>query len=127
VKWLPVAEPDNSSDAAPAGYFLAAGEGKLTGVPGTSQGDADDSTQMISASGHLASDNDGGTDFNSGEFSVAPGETEVGYVSFVVPDSQKVNTVGLTARSSSIAPRRPGRARTVSLTAREEAPALEHE
>ena len=97
VKWLPVAEPDNSFDAAPAGHYLAAAEIKLVGVSGNSSGDADDSTQMISTTGHLADDNFGsvaaGTDFNSGSFNVGPGETEVGFVSFTVPDNQKINTV----------------------------------
>jgi hypothetical protein len=97
VKWLPVAAPDNSFDAAPGGQFIAAAEIRLTGVSGSSQGDADDSTQMISSTGHVAESNDGGiaagTDFNSGSFSVAPGETEVGYVSFTAPDSQKINTI----------------------------------
>jgi len=97
VKWLPVATPDNSFDAAPSGHFIAAAEIKLTGISGSSQGDANDSTQMISTTGHVAESNDGsiaaGTDFNSGSFNVAPGETEVGYVSFIVPDSQKINTI----------------------------------
>jgi hypothetical protein len=97
VKWLPVAAPDNSFDAAPSGHFIAAAEIKLTGISGSSQGDADDSMQMISTTGHVAESNDGGiaagTDFNSGSFTVAPGETEVGYVSFIVPDSQKINTI----------------------------------
>lgn len=97
AKWLPVAAPDNSFDAAPGGHFIAAAEIKLTGVSGSSQGDADNSTQMISTTGHVAESNDGGiaagTDFNSGSFSLAPGETEVGYVSFIVPDSQKINTI----------------------------------
>jgi hypothetical protein len=97
MKWLPVASPDNSFDAAPDNHFLAAAEIRLTGVSGSSQGDANNSTQMISTTGHLADGNDSsiaaGTDFNSGDFNVAPGETEVGYVSFVVPDSQKINTI----------------------------------
>ena len=97
VKWLPVAAPENSFDAAPSGHFIAAAEIRLTGLYGDSQGDADNSTQMISTAGHLAENNNGniaaGTDFNSGSFNVAPGETEVGYISFIVPDSQKINTI----------------------------------
>jgi hypothetical protein len=97
VKWLPVAAPDNSFDAAPAGHFLTAAEIKLVGVSGDSQGDADNSLQMISTSGHVADSNFGnvaaGTDFNSGSFNVAAGETEVGYVSFVVPNSQQINRI----------------------------------
>lgn len=97
VKWLPVAAPDNEIDAAPSGHFLAAAEIKLVGVSGDSQGDADNSLQMISTSGHVADANFGsvaaGTDFNSGSFNVAAGETEVGYVSFVVPNSQHINKV----------------------------------
>jgi hypothetical protein len=97
VKWIPVAAPDNSFDAAPKGHFLAAAEFKITGVSGQSQNDADTTTQMISTTGHLAEDNIGGikdgTDFNGGDFSVGPGQVEVGYVSFIVPISQKINTI----------------------------------
>jgi hypothetical protein len=89
--------PDNSFDAASAGHHLAGAEFKITGLTGSSHDDANldanvsgsnDQSYTASFSGLAA-----GTNFSDGDFTVAPGQTEVGYVSFELPNSVQVGDV----------------------------------
>jgi hypothetical protein len=91
------AAPDNSFDGASAGHHLASAEFKITGITGSAHDDANldanavgsnEQSYQASFSGLAA-----GTNFSSGDFTVAPGQTEVGYVSFEVPNSIQVSSV----------------------------------
>ena len=97
VKVLDPAEPDNSFDAADSGKRLVGAEFKLTGVTGTDQDDANSDAAIQGSDSQLYSPTfsglAAGTNFNSGEFSMRPGVTEVGWVTFEVPDGVKVAQV----------------------------------
>jgi hypothetical protein len=97
LKFSQDATPDNSFDTAPAGDHLAGGEFEITGVKGTSQDDADndasvtgnnDQTYQTGFEGLAA-----GTNFDSGNFSVSPGQTQVGWVAFEVRNGITVTSV----------------------------------
>jgi hypothetical protein len=100
VKVLAPASPDSSFDAAPGGHYLVGTEFAITGVSGNGTDDAnsdatiqgDNSQTYQSGFDTLAA----GTNFNSGDFTVAPGQTQVGWVSYEVPDGVKTATVQWT-------------------------------
>jgi hypothetical protein len=91
------ATPDNSYDGADAGKHLVGAEFTIKGVTSSSRDDANvdatllgaDAQTYQSAFNGLAA----GTNFNSGDFSVAPGGTNTGWVSFAVPDGVTVRAV----------------------------------
>jgi hypothetical protein len=90
----------HSLDTAPAGRHLVSAEFKVTGVSGRVSENADIDAAVIgtnkrvyhSTGSRLAA----GTSFNSGEFTVSPHRTEVGYVAFELPDSVTVTSVTWT-------------------------------
>jgi hypothetical protein len=100
VKVTDPAAPDNSFDAAPAGQHLVGVMIKVRGVSGTSTSDANNTvvsgsngqTYQFSFSG-LA----GCTNFNGGDFTVTPGESQVGCVAFAVPNGVKITQVSYVA------------------------------
>ncbi len=88
LKVVPNATPDNSFDAAPAGSYLVGAEIQFTGVTGTSGDDANNDL-VVQGSDHQVYQPafDGlayGTNFDSGDWTVAPGQTQVGWVAFEV-------------------------------------------
>lgn len=90
VKVREHAAPDNQFDAAPAGQHLVGAEFRITGVTGTSSDDANsdavangtDEQAYQPVFGGLAA----GTNFDSGDFNVTPGQTSIGWVAFQLPD-----------------------------------------
>jgi hypothetical protein len=83
--------PDNPSD------HMAAAEFTVTGVTGQASDDVnsdavalDGDTSVLQASFDDVSD---GGNFNSGTWSVGPGETQSGWAAFEVPSGQKVTAV----------------------------------
>jgi hypothetical protein len=91
------AAPDNSFDGASAGHHLASAEFRITGITGSSHDDAnlDANAHGSNAQAYNASFSGvaAGTNFSDGDFTVAPGQTEVGYVSFELPNSAQVSNV----------------------------------
>ena len=80
-----------------SGFPTHSFEFKITGLTGSSHDDANldanvsgsnDQSYTASFSGLAA-----GTNFSDGDFTVAPGQTEVGYVSFELPNSVQVGAV----------------------------------
>ena len=88
LKVVEHATPDNSFDAAPTGDYLVGAEFKITGVTGTSGSDINNdavvqgSDQQTYQTG--SEDVAYGTNFNSGDWTVAPGQTQVGWAAFEV-------------------------------------------
>jgi hypothetical protein len=101
VQWLPNATGADEFNTAPTGDHLAGAEFRITGVSGNSTDDANNDAQVNGANSQvyqpglesLAS----GTNFNNGDFNVAPGVTQVGFVSFEVPNGTSVATVQWSA------------------------------
>ena len=97
VKVLNPAQPDDSFDAADGGKHLVGVEFKLTGVSGNAQDDANSDAAIQGSDSQLYSPVfnglAAGTNFNSGDFSLTPGSTEVGWVTFELPDGVKVAQV----------------------------------
>jgi hypothetical protein len=97
------AQPDNQIDAAPAGDHLVAVEFSIKGIKGTSSDDADNCAAIqgtnhqsyTTALGGVAN----GTDFNDGTFSVAPGQIDIGWETFNVPDGVRAAAVQWTPAS----------------------------
>jgi hypothetical protein len=97
------ATPDNSFDTPPAGDRLVGAEFSITGLSGTSQDDANGDATVLGTNKQIyqfglegLAD---GTNFDGGDWSVGPGQTEVGWVSFDVPDSVGVASVRWTTAS----------------------------
>jgi hypothetical protein len=97
IKVLDPAQPDNSFDSASSGSRLVGAEFTVKGVSGSTSDDAntdaavqgsDNQTYQPSFNGLAV-----GTNFNSGDFQVGPGQTETGWVAFSVPDSIRVASV----------------------------------
>lgn len=96
------------SPAEPASEFFAADPGKhlvgvvfsVTGDTGTSHDDANLTAALNGSDGQVYQASFDGiagyTNFNSGDFTVVPGQTEVGEVTFEVPDGVKVSSVQWT-------------------------------
>jgi hypothetical protein len=97
VKVLDPAEPDNSFDAADSGKRLVGAEFKLTGITGKAQDDANIDAAIQGSNSQLYSPTfsglAAGTNFNNGDFSLTPGSTEVGWVTFELPHGVKVAQV----------------------------------
>jgi hypothetical protein len=91
------ARPDSSFDNAPGGKHLAGTEFKITGQAGSDSDDANSdatvqgSDQQTYTFGfeNLAA----GTNFNDGDFSISPGQTIKGWVSFEIPNGVTVASV----------------------------------
>jgi hypothetical protein len=96
-KILSPAAPDNGFDAASGGKYLVGAEFTIKGISGTSSDDADTDTAVQGNDKQLYQSSfngiAAGTDFNGGDFNVAPGATEIGWVTFEVPNSVKVASV----------------------------------
>jgi hypothetical protein len=96
-KVLSPAAPDNEFDAASSGKHLVGAEFTIIGISGTSSDDADNDTEAQGSDKQLYQPAfDGiaaGTNFNSGDFNVAPSATEVGWVVFEIPNSVKVASI----------------------------------
>ena len=96
------------SPAAPASAYFAADPGshlvgavfRVTGDTGTSSDDANLTASLNGSDGQVYQATFDGiagyTNFSSGDFTVTPGQTEVGEVTFSVPDGVKVATVRWT-------------------------------
>ena len=97
VKVTDPSAPDNSLDAASAGHRLIAVVLRITGASGTTSSDANNSAVLIGANGQTYQTAIGGvagyTNFNSGDYTVSPGQSSVGAVAFQVPDGVKVSSV----------------------------------
>jgi hypothetical protein len=97
VKVLDPAEPDNSFDGADSGKRLVGAEFKLTGITGNAQDDANTDAAIQGSNSQLYSPEfnglAAGTNFNNGDFSLTPGSTEVGWVTFELPHGVKVAQV----------------------------------
>jgi hypothetical protein len=93
----PNATPDNSFDAPTAGDQLYGAEFKITGDTGNSSDDANSDAIANGSNSQVydftANGLAAGTNFNNGEFNVAPGQTSIGWVAFELPASVKVATV----------------------------------
>ena len=87
---LSTAAPANQYFGAPKGHHLAAAQFTITGVSGHVSDDSNEDAELQGSDGQLysASFNEvaAGTNFSSGQFTVSPGSSEVGWVSFSVPD-----------------------------------------
>ena len=97
--------PATSALPPDAGSYLVAAKFQLVGKTGTYTGDAFVSASAIGGdhqtySGYLYGVN-GCTDFNSGSFSVSPGQTSVGCVAFQLPNAVKPAQVMWTELISS--------------------------
>jgi len=97
VKILDPAQPSDSFNTAGAGKRLVGAEFKLTGITGNAQDDSNNDAAMQGADSQLYSPVfdtlAAGTNFDSGNFSLRPGSTEIGWVAFEVPDGVKVAEV----------------------------------
>ena len=97
VKILDPAQPDNSFDAASAGKRLVGAEFKLTGITGNAQDDSNNDAAVQGSDSQVYSPTfatlAAGTNFDSGDFNLRPGSSEVGWVTFEVPDGVKVAEV----------------------------------
>ena len=91
------ATPSDEFNTAPSGDHLAAAEFTITGVSGQESADANSNATATMANAESAQwgveNVTDGTNFNSGEFSVGPGQTAVGWVTFEVPDGQTITQV----------------------------------
>lgn len=96
-KILSPAAPDNEFDAASSGKHLVGAEFTIKGISGTSSDDADSDAAVQGNDKQLYQPSfngiAAGTNFNSGDFNVAPGVTEIGWVAFEVPNSVTVASV----------------------------------
>jgi hypothetical protein len=95
------ATPASSSDAAPAGQHLVSVTIKVRGLSGTSTADAN-GTIVIGSNGQtyeftVTQGLAGCTNFNYGDFTVTPGESQVGCVAFAVPNGVKIAQVSYVA------------------------------
>jgi len=99
------AQPGNSSDAADRGKHLVGAEFKLTGISGSAQDDANSDAAIQGPDSQLYppvfSGLAAGTNFSNGDFSLTPGSTEVGWVTFELPDGVKVAQVQWNAGGGS--------------------------
>jgi hypothetical protein len=100
---IDAATPDNSADTPPAGDRLVGAEFTITGVTGTSQDDANGDATVQGTNNQIYQFGleglAAGTNFDGGSWSVGPGQTEAGWVSFEVPDSVGVATIKWTSGS----------------------------
>jgi hypothetical protein len=91
------AAPDNSFDAAPAGQHLVSAEFKITGISGASTDDANSDASINGANQQVYQPTftglAAGTNFDSGQFTVSPGQTEIGYVAFQLPNGVAASSV----------------------------------
>jgi hypothetical protein len=91
------AAPASSADAPSPGYHLASAEFRIAGRTGSARDNANldaeargtDQAFYQASVGAVAA----GADFSGGQFSIAPGRTETGYVSFMLPDSVRLTSV----------------------------------
>ena len=97
VKILDPAQPDNSFDAASVGKRLVGAEFRLTGITGNAQDDSNNDAAVQGSDSQVYSPTfatlAAGTNFDSGDFNLRPGSSEVGWVTFEVPDGVKVAEV----------------------------------
>jgi hypothetical protein len=97
VRVVQDASPDNSFDSAPAGKHLVGAEFRIAGVTGDSSDDANSDAVAVGANDQVYSFGfEGladGTNFAAGDWSVSPGTTEKGWVSFEVPDGVKITSI----------------------------------
>ena len=100
TKVISPAAPDNEFDAADAGPHLVGAIFSVTGDAGTASDDANLTATLNGSDGQVYQASFDGiagyTNFSSGDFTVTPGQTEVGEVTFSVPDGVKVATVQWT-------------------------------
>jgi hypothetical protein len=97
LKVVSHAAPASSFDTAPAGDYLVGAEFKITGVAGTSGSDINNDALVQGSdqqSYQPAMENvAAGTNFNSGDWTVAPGQTQVGWASFEIKDGVRPASV----------------------------------
>lgn len=100
TKVIDPAEPANEFFAAAAGSHLVGAIFSVTGDTGTASDDANLTASLNGSDGQVYQPSFDGitgyTNFSSGDFSVVPGQTEVGAVTFAVPDGVKVASVQWT-------------------------------
>jgi len=91
------ARPGNPRDRAPAGRHLAAAEFTVKGIKGTVRGNANTAADAIGAGRRIFQAGSellaAGLDFNAGHFTMTPGSTVIGWVSFEVPDGARITSV----------------------------------
>jgi len=95
-----VVSPASAADefnTAPAGDHLVGAEFTIKGISGSVSDDANNDATVHGDNGQVyqpAFDTlAAGTDFNSGDFNVSPGTSEVGWLSFEIPNSVSVASV----------------------------------
>ena len=100
TKVISPATPANSFFAADPGKHLVGAIFSVTGDTGTAKDDANLTATLNGSDGQVYQASFDGiagyTNFSSGDFTVTPGHTEVGEVTFSVPDGVKVATVQWT-------------------------------
>jgi hypothetical protein len=93
---LDPAGPDNEFDAAPSGDRLVGAEVTVTGVAGTSADDVNSDIAAIGSNGEVYQPEFGGlaagTNFNAGQWTVTPGQSETGWAAFQVPDGVSITS-----------------------------------
>jgi len=100
VQFLPVAQGADYQQADP-GHYLAGAKFRITGVTGNSSDDSNNDAQATGNDSQVyepaMDDITSGTNFNSGDFQVSPGQTQIGWVSFQLPNSAKVTSIQWSA------------------------------
>ena len=95
------AQADNEFDRADAGSHLASAKFRITGITGNSSGGAANNAQATGTNSQVYTpvfnELAAGTSFNSGVFQVGPGQTQVGFIAFQIPDSVRVASIQWSA------------------------------
>jgi hypothetical protein len=97
TKVVSPATPADEFNTAPSGEHLVGAEFTIKGVSGTASDDANNDATVHGNNSQVyqpAFDTlAAGTNFNSGDFNVSPGASEIGWLSFEVPNSVSVTSV----------------------------------
>lgn len=100
VKLTPVIDPAQGADQYTTpnnGFRFVGAVFTLNGVSGTFSDDANSDATLIGSNGQTYTFDSSGlagvTNFNYGEYNLAPGQTSVGAVAFQVPDGVKASSV----------------------------------